>query len=151
MLIIGQRENLAAQPAHISNMATPNDVISGKQLREASQAEPARDCGDTKYYHDICPIFVNISLESFKKYRSGVVTSRASLRLRRHKIENVVWGNLIHSRLSDLFSRCVWGAWWLHTTHTGEHTGKHTGEQGEHQSNTPAPGPPNSKIQSVHG
>ena len=43
-MLSGQRENLAAQPAHIGNMATPNDVISGMQLREASQAEPARDC-----------------------------------------------------------------------------------------------------------
>ena len=74
-----------------------------------------------KYYHGICPIFVNISLESFKKYPSGVVTSRASLRLRRHKIENVVWGNLIHSRLSDLLSRCVGGLVVAYYSHRWTH------------------------------
>ena len=82
-MLSGQRENLAAQPAHIGNMATPNVVISGMQLREASQAEPARDCGDTKYYHEICPIFVYISLESFKKYRSGVVLEIAETQNRK--------------------------------------------------------------------
>lgn len=43
------------------------------------------------------------------------------LRLRRHKIENVVWGNLIHSRLSDLFSRCVGGLVVAYYSHRWTH------------------------------